>query len=208
VKCSERCCLKMFLSLSDWHLVIDTQPPPVLPCPTCTQTFRSKVQLKDHLKTHPLSCRVCGKVQPDKSKMERHMLVHTQIKEFRCTYCERTFTHNCNRKTHERLHTGEKPYCCSLCSFSSAQMSNMRSHMRFRHKHAMPDLYDLSPTSDVSVCKLCDQVFSCNITLKLHMDKHPSIPCNLCSKKFKDQGHLTRHFQMQHPGTQPRGFHW
>lgn len=68
------------------------------------------------------------------------MLVHTQVKAFKCNYCERSFTVDYNRKTHERIHTGEKPYRCTFCSFTAAQNSNMHTHMRSKHKVEMPKL--------------------------------------------------------------------
>mmetsp|Transcript_4761 Transcript_4761/g.8896 ORF Transcript_4761/g.8896 Transcript_4761/m.8896 type:complete len:239 (-) Transcript_4761:25-741(-) len=170
-------------------------------CQVCKETFPSKRTLNTHLKLHaePVVCTVCGKPQTDKSRLARHMLVHTQEKNFKCTYCDRTFTHNCNRKIHERIHTGEKPYKCSLCSFSAAQLGNMKTHMRLKHKHILPDQYCLSLDSDQSTCRICSKSFTSNMALKLHMTCHQSLTlheCSICKKQLKGQYNYEKHMQL------------
>lgn len=215
----------MFVSATDWLLVPESElplllendqvklprkrvaePPPKprsLKCHLCTNVFSNKYHLKAHIKTHenPLSCRICGKRQPDKSKLERHMLVHTQIKNFLCTYCDRSFTHDCNRKTHERVHTGEKPYKCTICSFSAAQIANMRHHMKSKHKLSFPEMLNMKADAQVNVCAVCNKTFSCKIMLQMHMDQHPSEEnnkCPICKATFMYQYKLEKHISLHY----------
>lgn len=214
----------MFMAITDWLLATEAplcpiltkevrnppkkpvsvmKLPPSFKCDTCGDFFSTDFKLKTHAKTHesPIACRICGKVQPDRSKLERHMLVHTQVKNFMCTYCDRTFTHDCNRKTHERLHTGEKPFKCILCSFSAAQTANMQYHMKSKHKFVHTDLVNLKFDTEGNVCEVCGKSFSCKAILKMHSQQHPPLDartCPVCKASFKFKHTLEKHVTMHY----------
>mmetsp|Transcript_10716 Transcript_10716/g.10746 ORF Transcript_10716/g.10746 Transcript_10716/m.10746 type:complete len:238 (-) Transcript_10716:35-748(-) len=72
----------------------------------------------------------CGRQFMDNSKLNRHMLVHTGEKNFKCEFCGKRFSLDFNLKTHLRTHTGEKPYQCSVpgCNKRFTQSSNLTAH--------------------------------------------------------------------------------
>ena len=77
----------------------------------------------------------CGKHFRDRSKLKRHMLVHTVRtrqgeRPYECQYCERRFSLDFNLRTHMRTHSGEKPYQCQYCGKRFTQSSNLTSHFK------------------------------------------------------------------------------
>mmetsp|Transcript_3004 Transcript_3004/g.6268 ORF Transcript_3004/g.6268 Transcript_3004/m.6268 type:complete len:239 (-) Transcript_3004:26-742(-) len=217
----------MFWTVNDWLLVSENElqdtffiqrrkrkrpqkpkAPAFYQCTSCGFTCHNKLKFQAHQKSHedPITCKICGKYAPDRSKLERHMLVHTQVKNFMCTYCDKTFTHDCNRKTHERIHTGEKPYSCSFCSFSAAQVANMRHHMKTKHKFAYPELMSMKPEEEKLVCDVCNKVLDCKSTFKMHLDQHPPSDYNRCpickvgfKMKYKLEKHIALHYRPNAP---------
>ena len=68
------------------------------------QKSKEKVAKKEKKKRarpeNPLCCKFCGKQFKNKSLVERHSVVHTGVKKFRCFGCKRPFS----RKDHMLLH--------------------------------------------------------------------------------------------------------
>jgi uncharacterized Zn-finger protein len=76
-------------------------------------------------------CNVCCKVFREKSKLDRHMLVHTGEKPFPCEFCGKCFSVDYNLRTHLRVHTGEKPFQCTFenCDKRFTQSGNLKAHI-------------------------------------------------------------------------------
>lgn len=53
-------------------------------------------------------CRSCGKYFMSRQQLNQHMLVHTDVRKYKCTYCERTFKQPSHLHQHHRIHTGKK----------------------------------------------------------------------------------------------------
>ena len=82
-----------------------------------------------------LKCEVCEKLFREKSKLSRHMFVHTGERPHKCGHCEKAFSVDYNLKTHLRIHTGEKPFKCkfSSCGRNFSQSGNLKSHLVTQH---------------------------------------------------------------------------
>ena len=80
-------------------------------------------------------CNMCQKKFREKSKLIRHMLVHTGEKPYPCESCGKRFSVDYNLRTHMRIHTGEKPFNCSVdgCLKSFTQSGNLKAHLIAKH---------------------------------------------------------------------------
>jgi uncharacterized Zn-finger protein len=87
-------------------------------------------------------CGVCLKGFRERSKLMRHMLVHTGERPFACNLCGKSFSVDYNLKTHMRIHTGERPFQCSAhgCSKAFTQSGNLKAHIMARHAETSNEL--------------------------------------------------------------------
>ena len=81
------------------------------PCPyknICSQTFKTKSQLTDHLLKHTqikkFVCEKCGQCFARKSRLKIHMMIHTNLKPFLCNICLKRFRERSNFNFHYKKH--------------------------------------------------------------------------------------------------------
>ncbi|KAL7634689.1 UNVERIFIED_CONTAM: hypothetical protein RMT77_015066 [Armadillidium vulgare] len=104
-----------------------------LNCKNCNFSFKSKDELKTHLKTHKkgkFKCAHCSYECNFNSVLKKHMLTHSNIKLYKCSDC----SYECNQKGNLRrhmltTHTNVKLFKCSYCSYECIQKGDMKRHM-------------------------------------------------------------------------------
>lgn len=146
-------------------------------CDHCKKTYCTKAYLSKHLKyehgsAEGFRCSFCNKQFYSKSKLDTHIVKHTQEKKFSCEICSGRFGTQMALVYHTRLHTGEKPYSCEFCNAAFISASRRLEHMR-RH-HMEPNLE----------CDICHSKFKATGSLLKHRKRHFNPKSRLNASRF------------------------
>lgn len=117
------------------HKLAHSDEKPVQ-CPHCPKRFKTAHRLRRHEDTHQGTeyiCPECGLKLNTKRTLKNHMVVHSDVKQFKCQYCGNEFKRAKTLKDHLILHTGMHPYSCPFCDRTFAHASNCRSHKLKMH---------------------------------------------------------------------------
>ncbi|XP_033884952.2 histone-lysine N-methyltransferase MECOM-like isoform X3 [Acipenser ruthenus] len=144
----------------------------------------------------PQECKECDQVFPDAQSLERHMLTHSEEREYKCDQCPKAFNWKSNLIRHQMSHDSGKHYECENCSKVFTDPSNLQRHIRSQHvgarAHACPD---------------CGKTFATSSGLKQHKHIHSSVKpfmckslrpfiCEVCHKSYTQFSNLCRHKRM------------
>ncbi|ERT03163.1 hypothetical protein HMPREF1624_01468 [Sporothrix schenckii ATCC 58251] len=172
----------------------------------CGQSFDSACELHKHVlaaHTHLLkrdvggtySCGWQGCTRRDseekggfaqKSKIDRHMQVHTGNKPFTCDICHQSFSANQALLQHKLIHEDSKPLSCDICGKTFRQHSALTMHIRTHTK--------VRPLK----CPYCNKEFSESSNLSKHKRIHTGdgqYECKFpgCNRTFHRKDQLRRH---------------
>lgn len=137
-------------------------------------------------------CETCGKLICS-ADQQRHNLVHSGERPYKCAQCPKSFVQRRNLTDHERRHTNEYPYECSDCPRNFTSRSNWVSHMRV---HKDDRRYK---------CPHCSKGFVQSGSLQTHLRVHTGerpYKCDLCPKVFTTNTSLHNHSR-SHSGERP-----
>ncbi|KAJ6445882.1 C2H2 transcription factor [Purpureocillium lavendulum] len=124
-------------------------------------TQRSKVER--HMQVHtgfkPVHCTICGAALSAKQALDQHMRIHTGETPWVCKYpgCGCAFKQQSALTMHERTHTGDKPLECEICGKRFSESSNLSKHRRTHNVKGMHE------------CQLCGKDFHRLDQLRRHM---------------------------------------
>ncbi|XP_074924512.1 histone-lysine N-methyltransferase MECOM isoform X7 [Chelonoidis abingdonii] len=163
-------------------------------CEDCDQLFESKTELVDHQKfpcstphsafsmveedfqqkldnendlrnMHDIQeCKECDQVFPDLQSLEKHMLSHTEEREYKCDQCPKAFNWKSNLIRHQMSHDNGKHYECENCAKVFTDPSNLQRHIRSQHVGAR-----------AHACPECGKTFATSSGLKQHKHIHSSV---------------------------------
>ncbi|KAM9696068.1 histone-lysine N-methyltransferase MECOM isoform 9-T10 [Dama dama] len=163
-------------------------------CEDCDQLFESKAELADHQKfpcstphsafsmveedfqqklesendlreIHAIQeCKECDQAFPDLQSLEKHMLSHTEEREYKCDQCPKAFNWKSNLIRHQMSHDNGKHYECENCAKVFTDPSNLQRHIRSQHVGAR-----------AHACPECGKTFATSSGLKQHKHIHSSV---------------------------------
>ncbi|KAL1491826.1 hypothetical protein ABEB36_012363 [Hypothenemus hampei] len=164
----------------------------VTKCQICDEVFDMEHKFNEHLKIHPLECRMCGKLFYRRQGLKLHTARHLGIKPFKCDLCDKAFLVKQKLEEHRNCHTGNSPIKCSMCPETFKRHSNLVQHRNKHHFMIKRKIKDY-------IC-FCGEVFHSKKKLAWHKEIHDSKPkaCTQCSEKFIHMASLTRHMRRAH----------
>ncbi|KAM9780445.1 zinc finger protein 653 [Neosynchiropus ocellatus] len=106
----------------------------------------------------------CGKKFYLSNHLQRHMIIHSGVRDFICETCGKSFKRKNHLEVHRRTHTGETPLQCEICGYQCRQRASLNWHMK---KHASEAHYRFA-------CEFCDKRFERLDSVKFHkLKSHP-----------------------------------
>ncbi|PHH59883.1 hypothetical protein CDD81_2402 [Ophiocordyceps australis] len=155
-------------------------------------TQRSKVER--HMQVHtgykPVQCSICGAALSAKQALDQHMRIHTGETPWVCKFpgCNCAFKQQSALTMHERTHTGDKPLECEICHKRFSESSNLSKH---RRTHNVKGLHE---------CQLCGKDFHRLDQLRRHMGtNHKDRPAEVDAllSKAKTKLQLQKAFKLK-----------
>ncbi|XP_013414287.1 zinc finger protein 91 [Lingula anatina] len=80
-------------------------------------------------------CEVCGYQTTRKAILKKHLISHSEERNFKCSYCDRAFKHRNTLLQHTKIHSDDRPFQCQMCNYSAKKSTSLQSHIRLQHTH-------------------------------------------------------------------------
>ncbi|CAH0394906.1 unnamed protein product [Bemisia tabaci] len=127
-------------------------------CKICKTKFSKKSTLKKHLRedchlsteapneppkaqgqSKLFSCSFCDYVTSDQSNLRQHLVVHSDLRPFKCDLCPLAFKLNSDLKKHKReCHFNERPFKCDECPSAFKNSTFLNLHKASVHSDLRP----------------------------------------------------------------------
>lgn len=123
-------------------------------------------------------------------------IANSSKSNLRCLICSKTFKSSCGLGVHLNSHSNRLTtrYQCDICSEKFYKKNQLSEHVQ---KH----IKKVRKNRNYS-CTICDKIFPLKrqmaIHRKTHIKNYYSVPCSLCSAKFKDSDALQKHLIVRH----------
>ena len=169
----------------------------------CEKQYLLKKLLLSHRKTAhhldgTLKCDHCDFTSSGKKRMDRHVVKHSDARDFICQECGKGYKTEVALRDHILWHTGVFAFKCELCNTQYLTKGRYNLHKKITHE---------TPPNSFP-CPSCD--FSCNTKhyLGVHMTKHTGekkYKCRLsCDKVFRRAPARSKH-ELIHKGIKNWG---
>lgn len=109
--------------------------PKTYVCEVCGKGYSTRGGLNvhrqsRHIRSRTFPCQHCPKTFYLRRYLDKHLKMHSGVRDYRCDACGHAFKSQSNLEFHRRIHTGYKPYRCELCDVAFAQKNSLNVHMK------------------------------------------------------------------------------
>lgn len=108
-------------------------------CKICGHVLPNRIKMIVHLLSHAKGtkrnkCPCCLKIFPDRQRLRRHIVIHSDERPHQCPHCSKSFKSREYLNRHIRLHSDDqRSFNCHLCDQSFANSSKLKHHIRLSH---------------------------------------------------------------------------
>ncbi|XP_065090485.1 zinc finger protein 431-like [Ochlerotatus camptorhynchus] len=174
-------------------------------CELCGKIFLNDALLKQHdqyqhKKLPAASCKLCGKTFATKSNLEKHYIVHSHERPYKCDKCAVSYKTSTALTKHALLHENLLPYECRYCDERFLTQGQYAKHRFVNHKSQISKLSQQPNAITRSMsCALCSEAFARSGDLQKHIKEshsdqsYPYLTCPECPQQFLQEQQLTNH---------------
>ncbi|XP_035713917.1 zinc finger protein 708 isoform X1 [Folsomia candida] len=163
-------------------------PPPNIPCPSCSKMFCTNSTLKKHTKQFhsQLYCSFCTLNFSTLEEVRVHEKLHENCDQpFKCVLCEALFSNSLKLNDHVALSHANNRFVCDICGVKFVTEKSLQRHQQTHSESYVGHK-----------CEVCGHVFQSASVLKQHMNKHSAtknFTCEICGAGFKYPSGLKVH---------------
>ena len=195
-------------------------------CRLCSETFQSKMTLKDHLEkvhvtkhiiTSQVACRKCSLGFENFDQLKEHLEASHQNEDTTCFQCDRKFSdiRYLSKHFHDN-HGDQHEFFCRECNQALSLPSKVKTHEEIPHealcnvcgKKFIDKSFLLNHIRDShlkdKICDTCGRGFSDTMTLQEHELREHIVnkahKCDYCWKTFQGKRKLEEHIVAVHYG--------
>ena len=191
------------------HRVIHIGEMPFV-CPVCSIKFKQSSELDLHRRStwakDRLSVQIATRNSKQKEILINHRRIHSDEKPFACQDCNMKFKSSNGLNQHRMIHTGEKPFGGPGCNQTFSYHSRIETtggfekHIGATGEQPPPPTggkQTCSPNVAINehpevlynvekpfVCHVCEEPFSEESLLEIHVKIHPDAEDFLCERNF------------------------
>lgn len=152
--------------------------------------FSDKDDEAPQIKSARHVCKICNEQFETRPCLSKHKTTHLcpETKEYKCQTCGKLCPKYDNFIRHLAIHLENRPkaFKCDLCSAAFYNMADLKRH-GFLHSRVKPYL-----------CEYCNEGFTRQDSLFIHMAKHTGVPfvkyaCKICDKVLNSPSALAMH---------------
>jgi KRAB domain-containing zinc finger protein len=128
------------------------------------------------------ACQICNKAFPRKNALDRHVFIHSELKNFVCELYSLAFKSNNNLRHHCAVHHENRHYKCKYCYRRFRSSDGRKYHYLKEHNDQIESLgFKLYP------CTYCDHIsatYQLSVQhLSIHVDNKVLV-CSICQRQL------------------------